>query len=137
METKLIPYLNFDGNAAEAMQFYKSILGGELTIQTYGEAFPETPEENRGRIMHAHLKSGALTIMSSDTSPEHGPPNVPGNNVSLSLIGSDASKLTECFNKLADGGKIEMPLERQFWGDTFGALEDKFGMHWMVNISAA
>lgn len=134
MKIKLVPYLNFDGHAAEVMQFYHAVLGGELTIQTFGETFPDTPAELQDRIMHAQLESEELTIMASDTHPEHSGPLTAGNNLNLSIIGSDSARLTEYFERLSEGGKVEMPLEKQFWGDVFGSLEDRFGIHWMVNI---
>ncbi len=137
MKTQLIPYLNFDGDARQAMEFYKSIFGGELSIQTFGDAFPETPSEMKERIMHVQLKNDDITIMASDTHPEHSSPLAIGNNVYLSLIGSDSEKLTEYFNKLSEGGQVEMPLEKQFWGDVFGSLKDKFGVGWMINISSS
>lgn len=136
MQTILCPYLNFEGNAREAMTFYHSVLGGELTFQTCGEAFPDTPAEHKDRIMHAHLASESINVMASDTFPDQGTQFVAGNNVHLSLIGSDEDSLREYFNKLADGGTVGMPLQKQFWGDTFGMVTDKFGIHWMVNISA-
>lgn len=136
MESKLVPYLNFDGTAAEAMGFYQLALGGELTMQTFEDAFPNTPDENKKRIMHAFLKSGMIELMASDTHPEQSEPYRPGNNVNVSIIGTDAEKLTECFNKLSEGGRVIMPLEKQFWGDTFGSFEDKYGITWMVNISS-
>lgn len=135
MTTKLVPYLNHDGKTAEAMKFYQSIFGGELVMQTFADAFPDTRQEWRERIMHAMLTTEEISIMASDTHPEHSLPNVIGNNVSLSIVGSDTEKLTEYFNKLSAGGKIEMSLEKQFWGDLFGTCEDKYGFHWMVNIS--
>lgn len=136
MNIALIPYLNLDGNVADAMRFYHSIFGGELTMQTFADAFPETPAAWRERIMHAQLKSDALTIMASDTHPEHSVPLVAGNSVHLSLVGSDAETLTRYFSALAEGCVIGMPLEKQFWGDTFGTFTDRYGIHWMVNISA-
>ncbi len=135
METTLVPYLNFDGQTAEAMKFYQSILGGELNIQTFAEAGMADNPEIADMVMHAHLKNEALNIMASDTNPDHSPPLAAGNNVNLSLNGSDEAKLTQVFNRLAAGGTVDMPLEKQFWGDTFGMLTDKFGIHWMVNIS--
>jgi PhnB protein len=66
----------------------------------------------------------------------YSPPLTVGNNVHLSLIGSDEANLTRYFNRLSEGGTVDMPLEKQFWGDAFGMLTDKFGVHWMVNISA-
>lgn len=137
MDTKLVVYLNFDGSVAEVMQFYQSIFGGKLDMQTFAEANMADNESLKDRIIHAQLTTDEFTLMASDTHPEHSAPMVMGNNVSLSFVGSDQQRLTEYFNKLAEGGKIEMPLEKQFWGDVFGACEDKYGIHWMVNISSA
>jgi PhnB protein len=136
MTATLCPYLNFDGKTADAMKFYQSVLGGKLTVQTYADAFPDTPPAMKDRVMHAHLENDALSFMASDTNPQHDPRFVPGNNISLSIVGNDSAKLTEYFNGLAEGGTIVMPLEKQFWGDVFGMLTDKFGIQWMVNISA-
>jgi len=134
MEPVLTPYLNFNGKAAEAMRFYHSILGGELTMQTFGEAkMAESPEDN-DLIVHAALKNDALSIMASDGQPKE--PVKFGDNIHMSLAGADSGRLTEIFNRLAQGGKVDMPLAKQFWGDTFGMLTDKFGVHWMVNIAA-
>ena len=134
MELTLNPYLNFNGNASEAMRFYHSLLGGELAMQTFAEAkMARSPEEN-DLIVHAKLASGSVTIMASDA-----PASMRaqfGSNVHLSLMGGDNERLTRVFNALAEGGKVDMPLAKQFWGDTYGQLTDKFGVHWMVNISA-
>jgi len=135
MKTTLSPYLTFDGNAAEAMQYYQSVLGGELTIQTFGESGMSDSDELKDRIIHASLVNKTLNIMASDSSPEHSPPVTVGNNVNLSINGSDEKMLTGYFQKLSEGGKITMPLEKQFWGDIFGSCEDKFGIHWMINIA--
>lgn len=116
------------------MKFYKSVLGGDLTMQTFGEAKMSTGPKDKDLIVHAALKSGDLAIMASDTQPNR--PAKFGDNVHLSISGSDAKKLTEVFNKLSQGGKLDMPLAKQFWGDTFGMLTDKYGVHWMVNISS-
>ncbi len=134
MEPMLSPYLNFNGNAAEAMKFYKSILGGDLTMQTFGEAkMAQTPKE-KDLIVHAALRSDSLSFMASDTPPSR--PAKFGDNVHLSITGGDAKKLGDIFSKLSQGGKVDMPLAKQFWGDTFGMLTDKFGVHWMVNIAS-
>ncbi len=134
MEPNLSPYLNFNGKTAEAMRFYKSILGGDLTMQTFGEAkMAQTPKE-KDLIVHAALKSDSISLMASDTQPTR--PAKFGDNVHLSLTGQDGKRLTDVFNKLAEGGKVDMPLAKQFWGDTFGMLTDKFGVHWMVNIAS-
>ncbi len=134
MESVLNPYLNFSGNAGEAMKFYQSVLGGELNMQTFGEAkMAQTPAE-KDLIVHAVLKSGGITVMASDTHPSMKLSF--GNNVHMSITGSDGKKLTGVFNALAKGGKVDMPLAKQFWGDTFGMVTDRFGVHWMVNIAS-
>ncbi len=134
MDTRLNPYLALDGKAREAMEFYRDLFGGTLDIQTFAEAGQEIPGAEPDRVMHASLETGDLTIMASDTMP--GQPSTMGNNVSLSLNGSDADALTAIFGKLGDGGQVMMPLEKQFWGDTFGMVTDRYGVQWMVNISA-
>lgn len=132
MSAKLNPYINFKGNAREAMEFYKSILGGELTMQTFGEAGAMDHGENKDEIMHADLKNGDLSFMASDAGAH---PISEGSNISMSLSGDDDVKLTEYYNKLSEGGKIDQPLETAPWGDKFGMFTDKFGLHWMVNIA--
>jgi PhnB protein len=133
MEATLAPYLTFNGNAGEAMKFYHSILGGELTMQTFAESkMAQKPEEN-DLIIHATLKSEGLVFMASDSMPSR--KATFGDNVHMSISGQDAERLTNVFNGLAKGGKVDMPLAKQFWGDTYGQLTDKFGIHWMVNIT--
>ena len=134
MESKLNPYLNFNGNAGEAMKFYHSILGGDLAVQTFEEAKMARSPEEKDLVVHARLTSGAMTIMASDAPA--GMKAQFGNNVHLSLMGGDGEKLTAVFNSLAEGGKVDMPLAKQFWGDTYGQVTDRFGVHWMVNIAA-
>ena len=133
-KTTLAPYLTFDGNAGEAMRFYHSVLGGDLKVQTFAEAnMAKTPEE-KDRIVHATLMNDAVTFMASDGMV--GRPVKFGDNVSLSISGSNHGWLSGVFQKLSQGGRVDMPLAKQFWGDTFGMLTDKFGIHWMVNITA-
>jgi PhnB protein len=131
----LMPYLNFNGNCAEAMEFYKSVLGGKLDMQTFGDT-PEmkTPKNEKNKVIHAILKTKSLEFMASDGDKKH--PIKFGNSVHMSLMGNDEKALTKYFKALSKGGKIDMPLAKQFWGDKFGMLTDKFGVHWMVNISA-
>ena len=133
MPTTLSPYLNFNGQTAEAMKFYQSILGGDLSMQTYAESGQSDNPEEANLVMHAELKSGAIIIYAADGNAEHQVHY--GDNVNMSIQGSDEASLTTYFNSLAEGGHVDMPLAKQFWGDTFGMLTDKFGVHWMVNIS--
>jgi PhnB protein len=134
MSIKLNPYLNFEGNTREAMEFYNQVFGGELTISTFGE-YPDmpTPEEYKDKVMHAQLVADDITIMASEGQP--GKPVDFGDNVSLSLSGDEKDRLTRYFNELSAGGEVIMPLQAQIWGDTFGACKDKFGVYWLVNIA--
>lgn len=134
MKPTLTPYLYFNGQTKEAMEFYQSILGGELVMQKYSETGMPTSEETKDLVIHAELKNDSLSFMASDGNAEH--PIHMGDNIHMSVVGSDAGSLTDWFNRLAEGGKIDMPLEKQFWGDVYGMLTDKFGVHWSINISS-
>ena len=134
MSTKLNPYLSFKNNAREAMQFYKSVFGGTLTISTFKEFnVSQDPAEDH-LIMHSQLDSdNGLTLMCADT-PSY-MEYKPGTNGSISLSGENEAELTGYYQRLADGGKISQPLEKAPWGDSFAMLTDKFGVTWMVNIA--
>ena len=135
MKPTLIPYLNFNGQTAEAMKFYQSVLGGELKLQTFGESGMPTKPEDKDKVIHADLKNESLSFMASDGDVMH--PVHMGDNIHMSIIGSDEVLLTKYFNGLAVGGTINMPLAKQFWGDIYGQLTDKFGVHWMVDITSS
>ncbi|NUT49658.1 MAG: VOC family protein [Saccharothrix sp.] len=133
MTSRLNPYISFAGSAREAMEFYESVFGGTLTISTFGE-YGQADAPEAEKVMHANLETpSGYTLMASDTPP--GMPHNPGDNITISLSGDDAGELRGYFERLADGGKVTMPLEKQMWGDEFGALQDRFGINWMVNIS--
>ena len=132
---KLHPYLNFAGNAEEVLNFYKDALGGEVVmISRYGESPMPSDEDWKQKIMHARLQFGDDNlIMISDTMKgnsisTHG-------NIQLSIGLDDEEKTKQIFDNLADGGKVTMPLAKQFWGDLFGMLQDKFGISWMLNCT--
>lgn len=135
MQTKLNPYINFKSNAREAMEFYKTVFGGNLKMSTFKEYHAsQTPGEDN-LIMHAELEIGdGLTFMASDT-PERMEYH-PGNNITMSLSGDDEDQLKTYFRKLSTGGKVSMPLEKAMWEDIFGMCTDKFGINWMVDIAA-
>lgn len=134
MATKLNPYLGFDNKAKDAMEFYKSVFGGELTMSTFGESGMGQDPADAGKIMHAQLiAENGMTLMASDV-----PSNIKkdeGSSISLSLSGDNEEELKNFWNKLSDGANITMPLNQAPWGDTFGMLVDKFGITWLVNIS--
>lgn len=102
-------------------------------MTTFEESGAPVEDKFKDGIMHAELKNDDLTFMASD-GDAHSTVTM-GNNISMSLVGNDDEKLSGFFNKLAEGGKVDMPLEKAPWGDKFGMLTDKFGIHWMVNIS--
>jgi len=130
---QLSPYLNFMGKGTEAMKFYHAIFGGKLDIQSYGDSGQAKNDAEKDYLMHGALVAEGISFYASDGNEEH--KVTPGNNVHLCLMGEDEAKLTEYFNKLSEGGTVDMPLAKQFWGDTYGQLTDKFGIHWMVNIA--
>lgn len=134
MKPTLTPYLNFMGQTGEAMKFYQSVLGGDLKLQTFAESGMPTTPENKDMIIHADLQNDALSFMASDGDATH--PVTMGDNIHMSIVGTDEALLTKYFNGLAEGGKVDMPLAKQFWGDIYGQLTDKFGVHWTVNISS-
>jgi PhnB protein len=131
--SRLNPYLSFDGNAREAMEFYEFVFGGDLELNTYGEFGPADASQ-ADKIIHSQLETGkGYVLMGSDLSPDTA--YDPGNTISVSLTGDDAEDLRGYWEKLADGGTVAVPLEKQMWGDEFGMCTDKFGITWMINIS--
>lgn len=133
MTSRLNPYLTFDGNAREAMEFYARALAGTLTTNTFGE-YGETDPGRADKIMHARLETPkGFTLMASDTAP--GMQVNAGNTMSVSISGDDEAELRGYWDKLSDGATITMPLDKQIWGDIFGMCTDRFGVAWMVNIT--
>jgi PhnB protein len=134
MQSRLNPYLRFKDNTREAMEFYKSVFGGELTLNTFGESgASQTPSEDN-LIMHAMLEAdNGIIFMASDTPT--GMEYVSGSSISMSLSGDNEAELTAYFEKLSTGGTVAEPLVKAPWGDTFGMFTDKFGIDWMVNIA--
>ena len=131
---KVEPYLFFYGKCEEALNFYKGIFGGEIVrVTRMKEAPPEmaAPPNWADKIMNASFESPSVKFMASDGSPDT--PNVDG-NISLSLGTDDEAEGTRVFNKLSEGGKVDMPLQDAFWGAKFGIFKDKYGIEWMVNI---
>lgn len=133
MTSRLNPYISFDGTAREAMEFYRDVFGGTLTLNTFGEyGQPDAPEADK--IMHGMLETDLkFTLMGADVPP--GMEHNPGDNITVSLSGDDGDELREYWRKLSDGGTVTVPLERQVWGDEFGQCVDRFGVPWMVNIA--
>jgi PhnB protein len=133
MASRLNPYISFDGTAREAMEFYKDVFGGSLSLNTFGE-FGAHDAPDADKIMHSMLETDAgFTLMASDTPP--GVEYNPGTNISVSLSGEDADELRGYWEKLSGSGNVTVPLEQQMWGDVFGSCVDRFGISWLVNIT--
>ena len=135
MASTLNPYISFRNNAArQAMEFYKDVFGGTLTMNTFGEyGDPNAPGADG--IMHGQLETDkGFTLMGADTPPGMEAKN-PGDNITISLSGDDEQELRGYWDKLSQGGSVTLPLEKQMWGDLFGQCTDQFGIAWMVNIS--
>ncbi len=117
MTVRLNPYISFQGETREAMDFYRSVFGGELTVSTYGESGMTDDAAQADKVMHAQLDAGS--------------------QISISLSGDDEATLRRYWDGLVEGGSVTMPLERAPWGDSFGMCADRFGVNWMVNIAGA
>jgi PhnB protein len=134
MASQLNPYLTFSGNAREAMEFYQSVFGGELRISTFGE-FGNADPALADKVMHAMLTTEkGYMLMASDSAP--GMPYNPGNTITCSLSGDPGEGLEDVWEKLAEGGTVNLPFEKQMWGDLFGQCVDRFGVPWMVDVVA-
>jgi PhnB protein len=134
MSTRLNPYLSFRETARDAMSFYQSVFGGELTTSTFAEFHASEDPAEQDKIMHSMLSTkDGLTLMASDT------PNsmdyTPGTNYSVSLSGENDRELRGYWRQLSADGTVTMPLNQAPWGDTFGMCVDKFGVSWLLNIA--
>jgi len=113
-KTSLVPYLNFQGQAREAMEHYRKVLGGKLELFASDEQGQPKPAGPGDRIMYAQLESDGVVIVASDGNPRY--PAKLGEHIGLSLRGSDRARLTSAFEGLADGGQVKMPLTDMPWG---------------------
>lgn len=138
--TKLHTYLNFAGNSEEALDFYRSVFGGEFKSKVRFRDLPmegvTIPEQDQDKMMHIAIPIGEDSVlMASDTLPSLGQELVQGNNVYISVDPPSKEEADRIFNALSEGGDVEMPIADQVWGDYFGSFKDKFGIHWMINYS--
>jgi PhnB protein len=134
---KINPYLTFDGNTEEAFNFYKSVFGGEFqTLQRFKDT-PQAgniPDKDKDKIMHVALPVGNDNVlMASDEPDSTGQKTVQGSNFSISIHVDSEKEADKVFGGLSAGGKVTLPIAKQFWGSYFGMLTDKFGIKWMVS----
>ncbi|MET8874074.1 VOC family protein [Nocardia sp. NPDC004604] len=133
MASRLNPYISFGDTARAALEFYRDVFDGTLSIQTFGD-MGDKDAPGADLVMHGMLETpSGFTLMASDTPP--GMEYKPGSSISISLSGDDADELRGYWDELTAGGTITVPLEKQMWGDEFGMCMDRFGIAWMVNIS--
>jgi PhnB protein len=131
---KISPYLIFNGDCRAAFTFYQQCLQAQLeAMMTFGEtpAAEHVPKEHHNLIIHTCLKVGDQMLMASDTTPDRPTPGMSGCSISLNV--DSIAEAERVFNALAEGGKVEMPLQATFWAARFGMLVDRFGVAWMIN----
>ncbi|WP_040796727.1 VOC family protein [Nocardia higoensis] len=135
MASKLNPYVSFRTEARQALEFYRDVLGGDLRINTFGEA-GDAPDDLGSLVMHGQLETpNGFTLMAADTPPDM--EFEEGSRITISLSGQDADELRGWWEQLSADGVVTVPLEKQMWGDEFGMCTDRFGVGWMVNIAGA
>jgi PhnB protein len=138
---QFIPYLNFNGNCAEAMAFYAQLFGGTIVHQsTFGETpgFEQMPEAGKRCIMHAHLQIKDQALMASDATDNCGGGGYqPAQGMWISIAVDDVAEGRRVFGALAEGGRVAMPFDATFWSPGFGMVTDRFNTPWMVNVRAA
>lgn len=132
----LNPYINFNGNCREAVEFYADIFQTEKPkFMTFGD-MPEDPnwimpEQAKNLIMHTNLNICGNTVMFSDVFP--GTPYKEGNNISLAVVINDKERIQSIYNKLSQSGTVEMELQKTDWSPCYGSVIDKFGISWQLN----
>ncbi|MEH7356100.1 VOC family protein [Neobacillus drentensis] len=136
MKGQATPYLMFNGNAKEALEYYREVFGGEISnLQTYGEADYPTPPEANDRIIHAQFKKDELFIMVSDAFPDNGVEV--GNNISLALEFESQEEIQKVYDALREKGTVHMELQDTFWGAKYAKVKDAFGVIWDLNLQKA
>lgn len=136
MSTVLCPYINLRGDARDAVTFYQSVFGGELTISTFGDYGITDWPDQLDKVMHSRLVTpSGMVLMVSDV-PETMELTF-GDSMSVCLGGEDEADLTSWYERLSEGGEVRVPLSKAPWGDSFGELRDRFGVRWLVNIAGS
>jgi len=138
--SRIDPYLNFNGNTEEALNFYKSVFGGEFMggIMRFRD-MPESEklsEDDRNKVMHIALPIGnGNYLMATDSIESMGKKLNVGNNVQVMVSPDSKEEADRLFNDLSAGGKVEMPMADQFWGAYYGEFADKFGVNWIIHYA--
>lgn len=134
MTVRLNPYLSFRDDARQAMEFYESVFGGDLTVSTFADFHPEAEGVEGEKVMHSQLETAeGFVLMASDTPA--GREHRPQSGVFVSLNGDDENRMRGYWDRLSEGGEVTMPFGEAPWGALFGMCVDRFGTGWMVNVS--
>lgn len=130
------PYINFNGNAEEAFNFYKSVFGGDFAlIIRFGDMpNPNIPETENNKIMHIALPIGNNVLMANDVPEFMGKVNEMENRSKISISAQSKEEADKLFNGLSAGGTIEMPIGDSPWGSYFAMFRDKYGIEWIVDF---
>jgi PhnB protein len=134
--TQINPYISFDGNAEEAMNFYSSVFGTKLATVMRWSDNPQCADmaaSEKNKVMHAALPIGSSVLMASDSIGMPGQEYTPGNNFTIAIGPDSREEADRLFAGLSEGGKTDMPMQDMFWGGYFGSLTDKFGVRWLIN----
>ena len=133
---RICPYIAFNGNCAEALEFYEKVFKVKAEIMRYKDAPPENgykaPEGTENYVMHAQFEINGATVMFCDY-----PPNETvkiGDNICIMVEFDSEKKAKAVFEALKDGGEVDMELGETFWSKCFGSLADKFGINWYISI---
>ncbi len=134
-DIELVPYLQFQGDCEEALNFYKDVLDGRIEIASrYDNPAMNAPDDFKNKILHARFMFGRFTMFASDVMSKKMNEAL-RSNISISLGLHDEELAKDIFERLSIGGEINIPFKKQFWGDWHGNFSDRFGIHWMVNCS--
>ena len=133
------PYINFPGNCREAVEYYAGVFQtGKPAMMTFGEMPPDpnfaVPEEAKDLVLHARLQISGTSVMFSDLFP--GMKSTVGNNISLTVISTSRDEILNGFNKLREGGTVQMDLQQTFWSKLYGDLTDKYRIHWQFSLDS-
>lgn len=134
------PHINFNGNAEEAFQFYRSVFGGDFSkiirFKDLSSAEFQVPEKEADKVMHIALPIGENTLMGNDVPEFMGRVNENENRSKISISTKSRDEADHLFQGLSAGGSIEVPMNDSPWGSYFGMLRDQFGIEWMVNFES-
>lgn len=135
------PHINFNGNAEEAFRFYQSAFGGEfvkiIRFKDLAAMGMHMPEHEADKLMHIALQIGNNVLIGNDVPEVLGKVNERENRSKISVSAESREEAEKIFNRLSEGGEVEMPLEDSPWGSYFAMFRDKYGIEWVIEFAPA